>query len=77
MKAPRVGTVHDVVKEMIRAHLTLVHVFDASASADIPWVADALSYCTPIRYGSIASVSVAYNTTKFGDSICSVCINTF
>jgi hypothetical protein len=27
MKTSRVATVHDVIKEMIRAHLTLVHVF--------------------------------------------------
>jgi hypothetical protein len=72
-----VGIVHDAVKETIRAHLTLVHVFHAYASADIPWVAHALSYCTPIRYGRIASISVAHNATKFADSICSVCISTF
>jgi hypothetical protein len=28
-RAPRVATVHDAVKEMIRADLTLVHVFHA------------------------------------------------
>jgi hypothetical protein len=43
-----VATVHDTVKEVIRAHLTLVHVFHAYAS-----VAHALSHCTPIRYGRI------------------------
>jgi hypothetical protein len=43
-RTPRVATVHDVVKEMIRAHLTLVHIFHAYASADTPWVAHALSY---------------------------------
>jgi hypothetical protein len=41
--APWVATVNDAVKETIRAHLTLVHVFHASASADNPWVAHALS----------------------------------
>jgi hypothetical protein len=30
-RAPRVATVHDVVKETIRAHLTLVHVFHGYA----------------------------------------------
>jgi hypothetical protein len=29
MKAPQVATVYNVIKEMIRAHLTLVHVFHA------------------------------------------------
>jgi hypothetical protein len=32
-RAPRVETIHDKVKETIRAHLTLVHVFHAYASA--------------------------------------------
>jgi hypothetical protein len=60
-----VATVHNAVKEMIRAHLTLVHVFHAYASVDTPWVAHALSYCTPIRYGRIASVSAAHEATQF------------
>jgi hypothetical protein len=33
-RAPRVTIVNNVVKEMIRAHLTLVHVFHSYASAD-------------------------------------------
>jgi hypothetical protein len=72
-----VATVHDVVKEMIRAHLTLVHVFHMYASADTPWVAHALSYCTPVRYGRIASVSAIHDATQFGDYICPICISTF
>jgi hypothetical protein len=56
-----VATVHDAVREMIRVHLTLVHVFHAYASVDTPWVAHALSHYTPVRYGRIASVSVANN----------------
>jgi hypothetical protein len=72
-----VATVHDVVKETIKAHLTLVHVFHAFALADTPWVAHALSYCTPIRYGRIASVSAAHDATQFGDSICPVCVSIF
>jgi hypothetical protein len=59
-----VTTVHNAVKEMIRAHLTLVHVFHAYASADTPWVAHALSRCTPIRYGRIASISVTHGATQ-------------
>jgi hypothetical protein len=31
-----VATIHDTVKEMIKTHLTLVHIFHAYASADIP-----------------------------------------
>jgi hypothetical protein len=72
-----VATVHDAVKEMIRAHLTLVHVFHAYTSADILLVAHALSHCTPVRYGRIANISVAHDATKFGDSIYLVCISTF
>jgi hypothetical protein len=76
-RAPRVSTIHDEVKEMIRAHLTLVHVFHAYASMDTPWVAHALSHFTSVRYGRIASVSTAHDATQFGDSICPVCISTF
>jgi hypothetical protein len=72
-----VATVHDAVKETIRAHLTLVHVFHTYASVDTPWVAHALSHYTPIRYGRRASISVAHDATQFGDSICLVCISTF
>jgi hypothetical protein len=74
-RAPRVATIHDVAKEMIRAHLTLVHIFHAYASTDTPWVAHALSRCTPVRYGRIASVSVTQDATKFEDSICPVCVS--
>jgi hypothetical protein len=76
-RTPWVATVHDAVKETINAHLTLVHVYHAYGSADTPWVAHALSHYTPIRYGRIASVSVAHDVTRFGDSICPVCVCTF
>jgi hypothetical protein len=76
-RAPRVATVHDAIKETIRAHLTLVHIFHAYASVDTTWVAHALSHYTPVRYGRIASVSVAHDATQFGDSICLVCVSTF
>jgi hypothetical protein len=65
IKAQQVATVHNTVKDMIRAHLNLVHVFYTYASADTPWVAHALSRCTPIRYGRIASVSVTHEATQF------------
>jgi hypothetical protein len=72
-----VVTIHDAVKEMIRAHLTLVHVFHAYASMDTPWVAHALSHFTSVRYDRIAFVSAAHDATQFGDFICPVCISTF
>jgi hypothetical protein len=72
-----VATIHDEVKETIRAHLTLVHVFHAYASSDTPWVAHALSHFTSVRYGRIASVSLAHDATQFGDSIYPVCVSTF
>jgi hypothetical protein len=75
-RAQRVATIHDEVKEMIRAHLTLVHVFHAYASVDTPWVAYALSHYISVRYGRIASILVAHSATQFGDSICPVCIST-
>jgi hypothetical protein len=76
-RAPRVATIHDEVKETIRAHLTLVHVFHTYASVDTPWVAHALSRCTPVRYGRIAFISATHEATQFGDSICLVCVSTF
>jgi hypothetical protein len=68
-----VAKIHDVANETIRAHLTLVHVFHAYALADTPWVAHALSQCTPVRYGTIASIAVTHDATQFGYSICPVC----
>jgi hypothetical protein len=76
-RAPRVATIHDEAKEMIRAHLTIVHVFHAYTSADTPWVAHALSQYTPISYGRITSVLVTHEATKFGHSICPVCDSAF
>jgi hypothetical protein len=61
---------------MIRAHLTLVHIFHAYASVDTAWVAHALSYYTSVRYGRKASVSAAHDGTQFGDSICPICVST-
>jgi hypothetical protein len=76
-KAPRVAIVHDAVMEMIRANLTLVHIFHAYALADTPWVPHALSHFTPVSYGTIASVSVVHDATQFRNSICLICISTF
>jgi hypothetical protein len=76
-RAPRVATIHDAVKETIRAHLTLEHVLHAYALTDTLWVAHALSHCTPVRYGRIAFILVTHNATQFGDYICPMCISTF
>jgi hypothetical protein len=76
-RAPQVATIHNEVKETIRVHLTLVHVFHVYASADTPWEAHALSHFTSVRYGRIASVSAAHNVTQFGNFICPVCVSTF
>jgi hypothetical protein len=72
-----VAIIHDEVKETIRAHLTLMHVFHAYASADTPWVSHALSHFTSVRYGRIASISAAHDASQFGDSICLICVSTF
>jgi hypothetical protein len=72
-----VATFHNAVKDTIRAHLTLMHIFHTYASADTPWVAHALSHYTSVRYGRIASVSAAHDATPFGDSICPICVSTF
>jgi hypothetical protein len=42
-RALRVATVYNVVKETIRTHLTLVHIFHAYALVDTLWVAHTLS----------------------------------
>jgi hypothetical protein len=76
-RAPQVATIHDVAKETIRTHLILVHIILVYASADTPWVPHALFHCTTIRYGRIASILAAHDTTQFRDSICPVCISTF
>jgi hypothetical protein len=72
-----VAKIHDEVKEMIGAHLTLVYVFHAYASTDIPWVTHVLSHFTFIRYDRIASVSAAHDTTQFGNSIYPICVSIF
>jgi hypothetical protein len=64
-RASRMAIVHNAVKETIRAHLTLVHVFHEYASVDTRWVAHALSYFTPVRYGRIASVSAVHKANQF------------
>jgi hypothetical protein len=74
-RAPRVETIHDEVKETIRASLTIVHVFHVDASVDTPWVAHALSHYAPVTYGRIAYISVTDDATQFGDSISPICVS--
>jgi hypothetical protein len=76
-RAPRVATIHDEIKKMIRAHLTLVHFFHAYTSTDTLWVAHALTHFTSFMYGRIASVSAAHDATQFKDFICPACVSTF
>jgi hypothetical protein len=40
-------------------------VFHAYASADTPWVAQTLSYCTLVKYGGVLSNSVIIEATQF------------
>jgi hypothetical protein len=53
------------IKESSRAHLTLVHIFHAYASADTPWTAHALSRVSPVRYGRVSSNSATVEASKF------------
>ncbi len=64
-RAPRVATIQDEVKETIRAHLTLVHVFHVYASVDTPWVAHAPSHYTSVKRGKVPSNSATVAATKF------------
>jgi hypothetical protein len=67
--------VHDEVKESGRV---LPHpVFHVYASADTPRVTRALSHCTPVKWGKVSSNPLTDKVTKFGDSICPVCVSTF
>jgi hypothetical protein len=72
-----VATIHDVTKKLGRALPRPSAIFHACASADIPWVARTLSHCTPVKRGKVSSKSSTHEATKFGDSICPVCISTF
>jgi hypothetical protein len=72
-----VATVHDAVKESGRVLPHHSAVFHAYASVDTPWVARTLSHCTPVKRGKVSSSSSTHEATKFADSICPVCVNTF
>jgi hypothetical protein len=76
-RAPRVEPVHDAVNE---SSWVLPHpsaVFHVYGLTDTLWVAQKLSHCTPMKWGKVSSNSSTHEATKFGDSICPVCISTF
>jgi hypothetical protein len=72
-----VTTVHDTVKESGRVLPRPSVVFHTYASMDTPWVARALSHCTPMNWGKVSSSSSTHEANQFGNFICPVCISTF
>jgi hypothetical protein len=76
-EATRVATVHDVVKESGRILPRPSVVFHVYASGDTLWVAWTLSHCTPMKWGKVSSNPSTHEATKFGNSICLVCVSTF
>jgi hypothetical protein len=76
-RTPRVAIIHDVAKKLGRVLPHPSAVFHAYASADTPWVARTLSHCTLVNRGKVSFNLSTHEATKFGDSICPVCINTF
>jgi hypothetical protein len=72
-----VATVHDVVKESSRVLPRPSVIFHTYALANTPWVAQTLSHCTLVKRGKLSSNSSTHEATKFGDSICPVCVSTF
>jgi hypothetical protein len=72
-----VATVHVEAKKLGWVLPRPSAVFHAYASANTPWVARTLSHCTPMKQGNVLSNSSTHKATKFGDSICPVCVSTF
>jgi hypothetical protein len=72
-----VATVHNVVKEsgqVLSQPSVVIHTY---ASADTPWVARTLSHCTAVKQGKVSSNPSVHEATKFGESICPICVSTF
>jgi hypothetical protein len=65
MKAPRVATVQDTVKESGRVLPCPSAVFHVYASVDTPWVAWTLSHFTPMKRGKVSSNSATHESTMF------------
>jgi hypothetical protein len=76
-KAIWVATVHDAVEESGRVLPHPSVIFHAYASTDTPWVVRTLSHYTPMKQGKVSSNPSAHEATKFGNSICPVCVSTF
>jgi hypothetical protein len=76
-RAPWVATIHDVTKKLgcVLPHPSVV--FHTYASVDTLWVARTLSHCTPVKRGKVLWNSSTHEATKFGDSICPICVSTF
>jgi hypothetical protein len=72
-----VATVHNAVEESGRVLPHPSVIFHAYASTDTPWVVRTLSHCTPMKQGKVSSNPSAHEATKFGNSICPVCVSTF
>jgi hypothetical protein len=72
-----VATVYGMAKESGRVLPHPSAIFHAYASANTTWVARTLSHYTPVKRGKVSSNSLTHKATKFGDSICVVCISTF
>jgi hypothetical protein len=72
-----VTTVHDEAKKSGRVLPHPSAVFHAYASSDTPWVSRTLSHYTTVKRGKVSSNPLTHEATKFGDSICLVCVSTF
>jgi hypothetical protein len=72
-----VATVHDAVKEsgQVLPHPSVV--FHASALANIPWVAQTISHCTPVKRGKVSFNPLTHEATKFEDCKCPICVSRF
>jgi hypothetical protein len=76
-EATRVAIVHDAVKESGRVLPHPSVVFHVYASADPPWVPRIVSHCTSMKWGKVSSNLSTHKATKFGDSICPICVSPF
>jgi hypothetical protein len=76
-RAPRVAIVHDTFNELGRVLPRPSAIFHAYASSDTPWVARTLSHCTHVKRVKLSCNPLTHEATKFGDSICPVCVSTF
>jgi hypothetical protein len=72
-----VTTVHDEAKKSGRVLPHPSTIFHAYASVDTPWVAQTLSHCRLVKRGKVSSNLSTHKATKFGDSICLICVSTF